>query len=78
MEGRILDTRFQLNVKGMTRFPGLLNIQGTITSVAGGTASEYIHVYTTLSFLPYLYASCRNETAIGYILTMIYAEPQEM
>ena len=41
MEGRILDTRFELNVKGMTNFPGLLFIQGTITSVAGGTASEY-------------------------------------
>ena len=41
MEEEILDTRFELDVKGMTNFPGILNIQGTITSVAGGTASEY-------------------------------------
>ena len=41
-EEDILDTRFELNVKGMTNFPGLLNIQGTITSLPGGTASEYI------------------------------------
>ena len=41
MEEERLDTRFQLNVKGTTNFPGLMNIQGTITSVAGGTASEY-------------------------------------
>ena len=36
-----LDTRFELNVKNMTNFPGLLNIQGTINATAGGTASEY-------------------------------------
>ena len=42
MEEEILNTRFQVNAKGMTNFPGLLNIQGTITAVAGGTASEYI------------------------------------
>ena len=42
MEQGILNTRFQLNVKGTTNFPGLLFIQGTITSVAGGTASEFI------------------------------------
>ena len=41
MEEEILNTRFELNVKGMKNFSGLLNIQGTITSVAGGTASEY-------------------------------------
>ena len=42
MEGNRLDTRFQLNVKGgTTNFPGALNIQGTITAVASGTASEY-------------------------------------
>ena len=41
MEENILNTRFELNVKGTTNFPGLLFIQGTITSVAGGTASEY-------------------------------------
>ena len=41
MEEEILNTRFQLNVKGITHFPGLLNIRGTITSVAGGDASEY-------------------------------------
>ena len=40
-EEEILNTRFELNVKSMTNFSGLLNIQGTITSVAGGTASEY-------------------------------------
>ena len=40
-EEEILDTRVQLNVKGMTKFPALLTIQGTITSVAGGTASEF-------------------------------------
>ena len=43
MEEEILDTRFQLNAKGTTNFPGLLLIPGTITSMAGGTASEYIY-----------------------------------
>ena len=43
MEQGILNTRFELNVKGMTNFPGLLNIRGTLTSVAGGDASEYTH-----------------------------------
>ena len=42
MEEYILDTRFELNVKSMTNFPGQLNIQGRIISVAGGTASEFI------------------------------------
>ena len=50
MEEDILDTRFQLNVKGITHFPGLLNIQGIITSVAGGTASEYL-LLINMSFL---------------------------
>ena len=40
-EEEMLDTRFRLNVKNMANFPGLLNIQGTITATAGGTASEY-------------------------------------
>ena len=45
MEEEILHTRFQLNVKGMTGFPaGRLDIQGTITSAAGGTASEFITI----------------------------------
>ena len=44
MEEEILDTRFQLNVKGMMRFHGRLDIQGTITSAAGGTASEFITI----------------------------------
>ena len=34
-----LDTEFRLNVKGMTAFPGL-NIRGTITAEAAGTASK--------------------------------------
>ena len=34
-----LDTEFRLNVKGMTAFPGL-NISGTITTEAAGTASK--------------------------------------
>ena len=53
MEEDILNTRFELNVKGMTHFSGLLNIQGTITSLAGGSASEYTCNIqcTTLSFL---------------------------
>ena len=42
-EEEILNIRFQLNVKGMTRFPGLLNIPGTIRSMEGGDASEYTH-----------------------------------
>ena len=42
-EEEILNTRFQLNVKSMTRFPGLLNIQGTIRSMEGGDASAYTH-----------------------------------
>ena len=54
MEEEILDTRFELNAKGMTNFPGLLNIQGAITSVAGGTASEYS------SMCPYLPHSNSN------------------
>ena len=33
-----LDTEFRLNVKGMTAFPGL-NIRGTVTAEAAGTAS---------------------------------------
>ena len=41
MEGDILNTRFELDVKGITNFTGLLNIRGTITSLPGGTASEY-------------------------------------
>ena len=52
MEEYILNTRFELNVKSMTNFPGLLNIQGTIRAAAGGTASEYYNIQcTTLSFL---------------------------
>ena len=34
-----LDTEFRLNVKGFTAFPGL-NIRGTITAEAAGTASK--------------------------------------
>ena len=48
MEEEILNTRFELNVKGMTNFPGLVNIQGAITSVAGGTASEYSSMCSSL------------------------------
>ena len=45
-----LDTRFELNVKGRTNFPGALTIQGVITAMPGGTASEFfigciIYVY---------------------------------
>ena len=40
VEGERLDTFFQLNVKGMTAFPSLI-IQGTVTTVAGGTASKW-------------------------------------
>ena len=50
MEEEILNTRFQLSVKGITNFPGLLNIQGAITSLAGGTASEFILLYMSASF----------------------------
>ena len=50
MEEEGLNTRFQLNVKGMTNFPGVLNIQGVITSLAGGTASEFILLYMLASF----------------------------
>ena len=35
-----LDTEFRLNVKGMTAFSGLINIRGTITAEAAGTASK--------------------------------------
>ena len=41
MEEERLDTRFQLNVKSITNFHGLLTLQGTITAAAGGTAGEY-------------------------------------
>ena len=37
-----LDTDFRLNVKGMTAFPGL-NIRGTITAEAAGTASKTMY-----------------------------------
>ena len=37
-----LDTEFRLNVKGMTAFPGL-NIRGTITAEAAGTASKTMY-----------------------------------
>ena len=40
-EEDILNTRFELNAKGVTNFPSVVNIQGTITAAAGGTASEY-------------------------------------
>ena len=36
-----LDTDFRLNVKGMTAFPGL-NIRGTVTAEAAGTASKHL------------------------------------
>ena len=56
MEQGILNTRFELNVKGMTNFPGLLNIRGTLTSMAGGDTSEYTHqcvlLYSIILFLP--------------------------
>ena len=48
MEESRLDTSFQLNVKGMTRFPGRLDIQGTITAAAGGTAGEYKILFNRL------------------------------
>ena len=51
MEEEILNTRFEFNVKGTTNFPGLLNIQGTITSVAGGTASEYSSMRPSLQHI---------------------------
>ena len=38
-ENSRLDTRFQLNVKGMTQFSGLV-VSGNITASAGGTASK--------------------------------------
>ena len=37
-----LDTDFRLNVKGTTAFPGL-NIRGTVTAEAAGTASETMY-----------------------------------
>ena len=40
VEGGILDTLFQLNVKGMTAFFDLF-VEGTITSEADGSASGY-------------------------------------
>ena len=51
MEEEILNTRFELNVKGITNFPGFVNIQGIITSVAGGTASEYSSMCTSLQHI---------------------------
>ena len=39
-EDERLDTRFQLNVKGITRFAGVL-VPGLITAAADGTASKY-------------------------------------
>jgi hypothetical protein len=38
-EDERLDTRFQLNVKGTTRFGGLV-VPGLITAAADGTASK--------------------------------------
>ena len=42
-EGGRLDTGFQLNVKGTTRFAGDLVVTGLITATADGTASK-LHV----------------------------------
>ena len=48
-----LDTDFRLNVKGMTAFPGLINIRGTITAEAAGTASKKILcVVSSLKHIP--------------------------
>ena len=41
-ENARLDTDFRLNVKGTTAFPGL-NIRGTITAEAAGTASKTMY-----------------------------------
>ena len=40
MEGRRLGTVFELNVKGMTAFPGFI-IDERITAETGGTTSEF-------------------------------------
>ena len=37
-----LDTEFRLNVKGTTAFPSL-NIRGTVTAEAAGTASKTMY-----------------------------------
>ncbi|CAI8013544.1 hypothetical protein GBAR_LOCUS8570 [Geodia barretti] len=39
-EDQRLDTRFQLNVKGTTRFAGALVVAGVITATADGTAAD--------------------------------------
>ena len=40
MEGETLSTMFQLNVQGMTTFVDELVINGMISAIADGTASE--------------------------------------
>ena len=53
-ENARLDTDFRLNVKGMTAFPGL-NIRGTITAAAAGTASkETITSYRVCGILEHI------------------------
>ena len=39
-EDERLDTRFQLNVKGITQFGGALVVPGLITAAVDGTASK--------------------------------------
>ena len=50
-----LDTEFRLNVKGMTAFSGLINIRGTITAEAAGTASKTM--YSLCSVLTVIHPS---------------------
>ena len=62
------DTDFRLNVKGTTAFPGL-NIRGTVTAEAAGTASKTMYrvcdVLTENTSLPVVSSDFENLQPIG-------------
>ena len=60
VEDQLLDTLFQLNVKGITAFSGL-NIEGTITAEAGGDTSELKD-----SRLPYIAISLQVKLTLNH------------
>ena len=67
-----LDTDFRLNVKGTTAFPGL-NIRGTVTAEAAGTASKTMYrvcdVLTENTSLPVVSSDFENLQDIGVSVT---------
>lgn len=63
VEGERLDTRFQLNVKGMTRFGSVLNVGGNITVVEGDRAGvNYRLIFYTVRLLGKRFCDCLLQT----------------